>query len=124
MDWTEIEIFRGVDLPASYITECSQSSAALTLILQASLWKESSFFEPLKEDEYVCYKKAELRFGGFTSIEGLENLLSQAKLKDAHGRPDFGEIEEFEQTESGYRFFGKFGEVTIEGGSFDFAIHT
>ena len=38
------------------------------------------------------------------------------------GSRDYGNIDELEQTEKGYRISGDFGSVTIEGGTMSFTV--
>jgi len=68
MDWTQIELFKGIDLNDSFILSWVHEDDQLTFDLEASIWPESKYYTTPKEDEYTCYRKATLSFKGFDSI--------------------------------------------------------
>ncbi|AUD77728.1 hypothetical protein CW740_00145 [Kangiella profundi] len=85
MNWTELEIFKGIDLNDSFVLGCSQSEGRLSFDLEASIWPESKFYTEPKKNEYTCYKKAFLSFVGVDSIQGLKPIEAVASSTDPDG---------------------------------------
>ncbi|MBU6953255.1 hypothetical protein [Hahella sp. HN01] len=124
VDWSQIEIFKGIDLNDSFVLNWDQDGDSLVFDLDASIWPESEYYSKPVEGEYACYRKATLIFTNVKNISGLRNIESVIPTIDPDGSIDYGEIETFCLTSSGFKLSGDFGLVTIQGGEFTFEIHT
>ena len=122
MHWTEKSEFRGIDLHDSWVLSWSLIKNRLTFEIEASIWPDSPFYEPPLPDEYTCYKRAQLEFDGFQAVHGLKPMDQVNPGFDASGSRDFGNIDELEDTENGYRICGDFGSVHIVGGTMQFEV--
>jgi hypothetical protein len=124
MNWTELEVFKGIDLNDSFVLGWSQSEDHLSFELEASIWPESEFYTEPNKNEYTCYRKAFLSFVGVNSIQGLKPINTVATLTDPDGAIDYGNIDSLSITSSGYEVEGNFGSVTIRGGELNFEVCT
>ena len=49
MDWTQIELFKGIDLNDSFVLNWAHEDSQLCFELEASIWPESDYyFKPKK----------------------------------------------------------------------------
>ena len=124
MNWTELEIFKGIDLNDSFVLGWSKGEDRLSFELEASIWPESKFYTEPKENEYTCYRKAFLSFVGIDSIQGLKPINTVATSTDPDGTIDYGNIDSLSITSSGFEVEGNFGSVTIKGGELNFEVRT
>jgi len=124
MNWTELEIFQGIDLNDSFVMGWSQSDGNLSFELEASIWPGSKFCTEPKENENTCYRKAILSFEGADSIQGLKPIYTVASSTDPDGTVDYGNIDSLSLTSGGFEIEGDFGSVIIKGGKLNFEICT
>jgi hypothetical protein len=124
MNWTDMPVFKGIDLNDSFVLSWSRQSGELVIDLEASIWPESPFYTEPKPDEYTCYRKATLRFVGVFEVVGLESMESVRFFTDANGEIDYGNIDSLRGSDSTYHLCGNFGEVEISGGELQFEVHT
>ena len=124
MRWTEKSEFQGIDLHDSCVLSWSVDQNRLTFEIEASIWPDSTYYEPPLPDEHTCYRRAQLVFEGFQAIDGLKCMEQTNSSIDPDGSRDFGNIDELEDTENGYRVCGEFGSVEIIGGTMQFKIET
>lgn len=124
MDWTQINLFKGIDLNDSFVLSWDHESDQLCFVLEASIWPESDHYSKPKDDEYTCYRKAILKFVNLQSINGLKSMESTPSTTDPDGSTDYGNIDTLCQTENGFDLSGDFGLVNIIGGELCFDVHT
>ena len=117
-------LFKGIDLNDSFVLSWAHENNQLTFALEASIWPESEFYSKHKEGEFTCYRKATLRLANVKSINGLKNIDSVTPTKDPDGSIDYGNIETFCQTRTGFKLSGEFGSLSIKGGELTFEVHT
>ena len=123
MNWTEMEIFKGIDLNDSFVLSWLKSENDVTFNIEASIWPESSFYETPSNDEYTCYKKACL---SFRNVEGISGLLEMSDVNpsvDANNESDYGNIDSLNNHGSVFLIEGDFGSVSIVGGDIYFEIN-
>jgi len=124
MNWTEISLFKGIDLNDSFVLGWSLEPGRLVFELEASIWPESDYYIAAKPNEYTCYRKATLEFVGINEVHGLLPIESVCFAQDPDGSIDYGNIDVLVKLESTYQVFGDFGEVEIIGGELRFAVNT
>jgi hypothetical protein len=124
MEWSKIDIFRGIDLTDSFVLSWSHDGNELTFELEASIWPDSEYYSKPQNGEYTCYRKAALKFTGVQSINGLKSINLVPSTTDPDGSTDYGNIEALSQTETGFNLSGDFGSVNIVGGELCFEVHT
>ncbi len=124
MNWTQIELLKGIDLNDSFILNWKHEDNRLSFDLEASIWPESEYYTKPKKDEYTCYRKATLSFMGVNNIRGLKTLESVRFSTDASGKIDYGNIDSLQSTSTGFELDGDFGSVSISGGELNFEIRT
>ena len=124
MNWTELEIFKGIDLNDSFVLNWSQEGSRLTIDIEASIWPESKYYSEPKKNEYTCYKKAVLSFIGVESIQGLKPIDAAHSTTDLDGTMDYGNIDSLHSTPNGFEVKGAFGSVKIKGGELVFEVPT
>jgi hypothetical protein len=124
MNWTELEIFKGINLNDSFVLSWSLERSRLSIYIEASIWPESKYYSKPKKNEYTCYKKAVLSFVGVESIEGLKPIDTVHSTTDLDGTIDYGNIDSLLKTSSGFEIEGDFGSVRIKGGELKFEVHT
>ena len=124
MDWTEIEIFKGIDLNDSFVIDWNYSNGELTFDLEASVWPESEFYSKPKNGEYTCYRKATLSFVGTSAVGGLLPKDKVPYSNDPDASIDYGYIDSLCKLEGAYMLSGNFGSLKISGGDLRFEIHT
>lgn len=124
MDYTEIDIFKGIDLNDSFVLNWSQENDHLSFELEASIWPESEYYIAPKKDEHTCYQKATLEFVGVKNISGLKPKESVQSSTDTDGSVDYGNIDDLKVLDGSFLVIGDFGSVTIQGGDLRFEIHT
>ncbi len=121
-DWTELEIFKGIDLFDSFILHWHYENHTFTINLDASIWPQSKHYEKPKLNEYTCYKKAILKFSNIKKLTGLKTMQQVKPAIDANNELDYGEIEYLSKTEEGFHIIAEFGDVEIMGGLLSFSI--
>jgi hypothetical protein len=124
MEWSKIDIFRGIDLTDSFVLSWSHDGNELTFELEASIWPDSEYYSKPQNGEYTCYRKAALKFTGVQSINGLKSINLVPSTIDPDGSTDYGNIDALSQTETGFYLSGDFGSVNIVGGELCFEVHT
>ncbi len=124
MEWSKIDIFRGIDLTDSFVLSWSHDGNELTFELEASIWPDSEYYSKPQNGEYTCYRKAALKFTGVQSINGLKSINLVPSTTDPDGSTDYGNIDALSQTETGFNLSGDFGSVNIVGGELCFEVHT
>ena len=123
MDWREMETFKGVDLNDSFVLEWVEFDRKLEFILDASLWPESPHYRASKPNEYTCYRRASLKFSGYTNCVGLKAMSAVTPSPPVDGEePDYGNIDVLFKTTRGFVVEGDFGSVAIEGGHLCFTV--
>ncbi|MGX5172429.1 hypothetical protein ACUR5C_00210 [Aliikangiella sp. IMCC44653] len=123
MNFTELEIFKGIDLTDSFVLYWELERNCLSFDLEASIWPESRYYSKPKDDEFTCYKKARLDFLNVNSIQGLKDMSQVTPSTDADGEKDYGNIDVLTIGDEGYFLEGDFGEVTIKGGEIRFEFY-
>lgn len=78
-------MFDGVLTTDSFILGWHREGDRLIFVLEASLWPGHPDYERPRPDEWTCYKPARLVFEGVHSIEGLPEMVSAPRSKDADG---------------------------------------
>ena len=123
MNYSNSEIFKGIDLSDSFVLFWKNEDDKLVFELEASIWSESSYYEKPKEDEHTCYKKARLEFKKIISIQGLLEMHQVNPSIDRNGDIDYGNIDELHLEDTSFKLNGDFGNVTIIGGELSFEIN-
>jgi len=124
MEWSQIEIFKGIDLNDSFVLDWSRKNDHLYFELEASIWPDSEYYIAPKKDEYTCYRKATLEFVGVRNITGLKPKESVQSSTDSDGTVDYGNIDDLKALEGSFLVVGAFGSITIQGGELRFEVHT
>jgi len=124
MDWTKIELFKGIDLNDSFVLKWNYEDDCLSFDLEASIWPESCHYIEPKDGEYTCYRKATIKFENTRSVNGLNSIELVPSTTDPDGSTDYGNIEILSKTKSGFNLLGDFGSVNITGGELHFEVHT
>jgi len=123
MDWRKLKEFEGIDLNDSFILNWQWSENEFSLLIEASIWPNSQYYEPQKEKEYTCYKQAQLIFTNCKTITGIRAMQQANSSTDSDGSIDYGNIDTLAKTEVGFELTGEFGNVQIQGGQLGFEIH-
>ena len=124
MDWSQMGLFKGIDLNDSFVLSWEQVSDQLSFELEVSVWPESDYYTSPNKGEYTCYRKGRLQFVDVESSSGLKPIESVRPAIDQDGSVDYGNIDSLQKTELGYELSGDFGTVKIVGGELRFEIHT
>jgi len=124
MNWTDMDVFRGVDLNDSFILNWFHAQGSFFIELEASLWPESKYYSAPVNDEYTCYKKASISFQNIQSIEGLTPVNAVTPTIDIDGSADYGNIDSLTSSSSKFYVSGNFGNVVINGGEVTFKVST
>ena len=124
MNWTQIELFKGIDLNDSFVLGWAHEYGQLSFELEASIWPDSKYYSKPQNGEYTCYRKAALKFMNVQSLNDLKSIESVSSKTDPDGSTDYGNIETLSQTENGFDLSGDFGSVNIMGGELRFEVHT
>ena len=102
MNWTELEIFKGIDLNDLFVLSWTRDNSRLKIDIEVSIWPESKYYSKPKENEYTCYKNTILLFDGVESIEALKPIDSVRATTDLDGTVDYDNIETLVKTSSGF----------------------
>jgi len=124
MEWSKVEIFKGVDLNDSFVLDWSHEDDHLSFELEASIWPESLHYSKPKKNEHTCYKRATLRFLGVKEVSGLKPKELVQSTTEPDGLTDYGNIDLLNVSEDSFILVGDFGSVNIQGGELQFEIHT
>jgi hypothetical protein len=124
MDWTEMELFKGIDLNDSFILNWTIEKNVLCFEIEASIWPESRYYYEPKVNEYTCYRKATLKITKINRITGLKPFEQVVSSTDPDGSKDYGNVDTLSRTENRYELSGDFGLVEIEGGELHFELYT
>ena len=124
MDWTQIKLFKGIDLNDSFVLSWEGDDTKLSFELEVSIWPESEYYSKPKNGEYTCYRKAALTFTKVKSINGLKRIELVPSTTDPNGSTDYGNIETLCKTVTGFNLSGDFGSVNLMGGELCFEVHT
>lgn len=124
MDWTELELFSGIDLNDSFVLGWKAEDRRLSFEIELSIWPESSYYEIPKKGEYTCYRKASLVFDQFEKISGLLSMDDAPSSTDASGEIDYGTIDRLVVIGNQYFVEGDFGRVEVQGGDLRLEFNT
>jgi hypothetical protein len=124
MNWTDMDVFRGVDLNDSFVLNWFLTQDLFVIEIEASLWPKSKFYSAPVNDEYTCYKKASILFQKIKSIEGLIPINTVTPTIDADGSNDYGNIDSLILNNAKFHVAGSFGNVVINGGEVTFSVST
>lgn len=124
MEWSQIELFKGIDLNDSFVLSWCHEADNVSFELDASIWPESEYYSTPKENEYTCYRKATLEFVGVKKVSGLKLRELVQRTTDPDGSVDFGNIDELNVSGDSFLVVGDFGKVNIQGGELRFEVHT
>ena len=122
MDWRKLKEFEGIDLNDSFILNWQCTENEFALLIEASIWPDSQFYQAPKENEYTCYKQAQLTFSNCKTIVGIKPMKQAKSNTDPDGSIDYGNIDTLAKTELGFELTGEFGNVQIQGGQLAFKI--
>ncbi|MBB1347498.1 MULTISPECIES: hypothetical protein [Pseudoalteromonas] len=106
----------GIDLQDSFVLGWEVSENQFSIQLEASIWPSSVHYAEPKANEYTCYKKAVLTFSDFSSISCVNGQSAIEPTTDIDGSIDYGNIDSFIKTESGFFISACFGNVSISNG--------
>ncbi|PHS20560.1 MAG: hypothetical protein COA86_01020 [Kangiella sp.] len=123
MNYTSLDIFKGIDLTDSFVLFWELKDNCLTFDLEASVWPESPYYSKPKKDEYTCYKNVRLYFKNIESIQGLKEMNQVNPSTDKSCELDYGNINSLSIDDEGFKLEGDFGEVTINGGEINFEFY-
>ncbi len=123
MNFTELEIFKGIDLTDSFVLYWELERNCLSFDLEASVWPESRYYSKPKDDEFTCYKKARIDFLNVDSIQGLKDMNQVTPSTDVSGEKDYGNIDSLIIDEDGFSLEGDFGKIAIKGGEIRFEFY-
>ncbi|MGR6779036.1 hypothetical protein [Moritella viscosa] len=124
MEWSKVEIFKGVDLNDSFVLDWCNEIDHLTFELETSIWPESVHYLKPKKNEHTCYRRATLRFVNVNEVSGLKPKELVQSTKDPDGSTDYGNIEILNVLEGSFLLVGDFGSVNIQGGELLFEVYT
>ena len=112
LDYYSIEEFENIYLEDSYVLQIRTNSNSAEFLLEVVLTENHPLYNPPKQNEQYCYKKAELSFPTVTEIIWVEvNIIPS---KDANGEVDFGNIDLFFYNDQYYELCGDWGELKIQ----------
>lgn len=106
----------GIDLQDSFILGWAVSENEFSIQLEASIWPSSVHYTRPKPSEYTCYKKAALTFFNFSHISSVKEQTEITPTTDLDGSLDYGNIDSFSKTASGFSISACFGNVTVISG--------
>jgi hypothetical protein len=101
-----------VYLEDSYVLDIKTDPSSVEFSLLVVLNEQHPLYEPPRPDEQYCYRKALLRFPETERVEWLER--SMKPYTDASGEIDYGNIDEFYQTNGNYYLNGDWGKLEIK----------
>ena len=104
---------RGIMFDDSFVLGWNLSEQKFCIDIELSIWPESEFYTKPVNQEYTCYKKAQLVFKEFESLTGLLEQTDTMRSTDATGEVDYGNIDYFGVEGKNFRLTGAFGDVTI-----------
>ncbi|WP_289028012.1 hypothetical protein [uncultured Paraglaciecola sp.] len=122
MNWTDMDLFRGVDLGDSFVLDWSCTSNSFVIKVEASLWPESKHYSPPVNGEYTCYKNASVTFKNIKSIKGIVPVNEASPTTDPDGSIDYGNIDALTSNLGQFNICGRFGNVVINGGEVSFSV--
>lgn len=112
LDYYNIEELENVYLEDSYVLRIKTDSNSAEFRLSVVLTENHPLYNPPKQDEYYCCKKAVLSFPAATEIIWVEVNIDPAI--DANGEVDFGNIDSFFYNDQYYELSGSWGELKIQ----------
>jgi hypothetical protein len=124
MNWTDLALFKGIDLNDSFVMGWSFDNNRLSFKLEASIWPESKYYLEPKKEEYTCYRKAVLEFVGVHKVSGLQPIDAVPSSTDPDGSVDYGNVDELIIGDGTFVVSGNFGTVSMIGGELRFEVHT
>ncbi|PAV26323.1 hypothetical protein CF392_06395 [Tamilnaduibacter salinus] len=124
MDWTEFELFNGIDLNDSFVLGWQAEDQRLSFDLELSIWPASEYYTSAKEGEYTCYRKAVLIFDQIEGYQGLLSIDEAPRSTDASGEIDYGNIDQLFVRGNQYIVEGDFGRVEVQGGDLRLEFNT
>ena len=122
MNWTELEIFEGIDINDSFVLSWRVNGNELVFEIEASIWPKSIYYEKPIKSEYTCYKPAIIKFSNIQDIKGLKEMSQVSPLTDSLGEKDYDSIDTLEITNEGFFLEGSFGSVSLLGGDMSFEV--
>lgn len=109
-----IAAFDNILLGDTFVLSWSQTADSLTFNVLASLLQSHPDASPPLPGDWACYRSAQIRFSGVSSIDGLLPQQSVHATRDPDDSQDYGCIERLSLVRPGeYRICGEFGEVTV-----------
>lgn len=124
MDWTGLEIFKGIDLNDSFILGWQAEGQRLSFDIELSVWPASEYYENPKEGAYTCYRRALLVFDQIEKCSGLLSMDDAPRSTDASGEIDYGNIDRLVVIGNRYIVEGDFGQVEVQGGDLHLEFNT
>ncbi len=119
-----MEVFKGIDFNDSFVLGWCSNETTIVIKLEASLWPDSPHYLQPKPDEYTCYRKCEIQFTNFISYSGLSKQSTISPIRDLDGSLDYGNIDTFIKTNSGFQVIGEFGNLNIVSGKVELKLYT
>ncbi|UZH09801.1 MULTISPECIES: hypothetical protein [unclassified Halomonas] len=124
MDWTELELFNGIDLNDSFVLGWQTEDQRLSFDLELSIWPASEYYTSPKDGEYTCYRRAVLVFDQIERYRGLLSMDEAPRSTDASGEIDYGNIDRLVVRGNQYIVEGDFGRVEVQGGGLRLEFNT
>lgn len=112
--WHEMTVFRGIDLPASYVRSWAHDGTTVWFGLLFVLSIDHQFYRRPSLGQSPLPKAGKLVFSSVTKIEGLLPMQVANPSVTPMGYDDFGTIDTMVESAPGvYELSGLFGSVTI-----------
>jgi hypothetical protein len=124
MEWSKVEMFKGIDLNDSFVLDWCYEADHLSFELEVSIWPESVHYSKPKINEHTCYQRATLQFIDVKEVIGLKPKELVQSNTEPDGSTDYGNIDVLNVVEGSFLLVGDFGSVNIQGGELKFEVHT
>ena len=112
--WYEMEVFRGIDLPDSFVRSWAHEDTTEWFEILFILTIDHQFYRPPTLDESSSLKAGKLVFPDAMKVEGLLPMQMVEPLATPMGYYDFGAVETMKEEARGvYKLSGAFGAATI-----------
>ena len=112
--WHEMDVFRGIDLPDSFVRSWGHDDTTVWFELLFILTIDHQFYRQPTLDESSSLKAGKLVFADARKVEGLLPMRMVEPLVTPMGYYDFGTVETMrEETRGVYKISGVFGAATI-----------
>jgi hypothetical protein len=110
---------KGIMFDDSFVLGWKFSEQEFCIDIELSIWPESEFYSKPVHQEYTCYKKAQLVFKEFETLEGLVEQADAMQSTDATKEVDYGNIDYFDAEGKNFRLTGAFGDVSISNANIE-----